>query len=200
MPRWFPSQRWAGSDVFIIGGGPSLRSFDFGRLRDKHTIGCNSAFLLGAELCNVCFFSDEQFFVKYADQLEQFAGPVVTHCEEMPWNHPWLLKMERREGGLHRDAIGYGYNSGCSAVNLALLFGARRVILLGFDCQLGAQGQTHWHNRAMEQTHPDIFPKFMEGWRMIARTLPDVFPGCEVLNTAPSTIDCFPFININEVL
>lgn len=49
-------------------------------------------------------------------------------------------------GGIstRRDTIRLGGNSGFQAVGLALLFGAARVILLGFDMQ-NSGGRTHWH-------------------------------------------------------
>lgn len=43
-----------------------------------------------------------------------------------------------------RDSIRLGGNSGFQALGLALLFGAERVILLGYDMQL-TNKRTHWH-------------------------------------------------------
>jgi hypothetical protein len=48
--------------------------------------------------------------------------------------------------------IGSGGNSGFQALNLALQFGARRVILVGFDLNLA--GGVHWHGRTPRLNNP----------------------------------------------
>lgn len=202
MPRWTPSSQWKDADAFIIGGGPSLREFNFERLKGKNTIGCNSAFHLGSEICNLCFFSDPLWFEANYNDLCRFAGRIVTHCEEIPDHQPWVWKMERREEGLHRDALGFGGNTGCGAINLALILGARRVFLLGFDCKLGSEKQMNWHNHRCEpaNTDPALFAKFQEGFFHIQAQL-GKFPGCEVINLGPdSALESFPRMKLDEVL
>lgn len=41
--------------------------------------------------------------------------------------------------------LAWGRNSGFQAVNLAVQLGARRIVLVGFDCSLAAG--VHWHGR-----------------------------------------------------
>jgi hypothetical protein len=41
--------------------------------------------------------------------------------------------------------VGWGGNGGFHALNLACQFGARKIVLVGFDMTL--QGGTHWHGR-----------------------------------------------------
>ena len=203
MPRWTPQLEWKDADAFIIGGGPSLREFDFNRLKGRYTIGCNSAFLLGSQICSLCFFSDPQWFDAFFNSLCQFGGRIVTHCEEIPDYHPWVWKMDRIEDGLHKDALGYGGNTGCGAINLALILGARRVFLLGFDMKLGKGTQMNWHNHRCEpaNTDPELFSKFVAGFKVVHDQLPVKFPGCEVINLGPdSELPFFPRMNLDEVL
>ena len=40
--------------------------------------------------------------------------------------------------------IHQGGNSGYQAINLAHLWGARRIVLLGLDCGNGPAGEAHW--------------------------------------------------------
>ncbi len=109
--------------------------------------------------------------------------------------------MDRRDYGLHRDALGFGHNSGCGAINLALLLGARRVYLLGYDCKLGADGRSNWHPHTVDAPNSEVYPQFLEGFAAIARTLPVVFPGAEILNcTEGSAIPFFPFVKLDSVL
>ena len=42
------------------------------------------------------------------------------------------------------DQIATGYNSGYQAIGLAYLWGAKRILLLGFD-MMRTGGRTHWH-------------------------------------------------------
>lgn len=184
---------YAGADVFIIGGGTSLHGFDWKRLVGRKVIGANAAFTLGARICPVCFFSDAHWFDWFEARLhDEYAGIVVTHSPELrtgrpPWVH-WFL---RREPGLWRDAIG-GCNSGAGAINLALIMGARRVFLLGFDCKPGNDGRANWHPHQIEPTSPYVYPVFMQDFAAVARDLPSVFPGTEIINLNPdSELECF---------
>jgi hypothetical protein len=47
--------------------------------------------------------------------------------------------------GLSRTLVHTCGNSGCGAIGLACCFGARRILLLGFDMRLGDDGAKHWH-------------------------------------------------------
>lgn len=197
MPFWVPSNEWEGSDAYVIGGGPSLRGFDWAQLKGKHTIGCNFAFRLGAEVCALCFFSDIEFFAAAEQELRVFKGRAVTHCHSLTSRgEPWLLKLRRMPRGLHTGGtLGFGNNSGCGAVNLALSLGARRVFMLGFDCTPPAtpQAQTHWHDWRLQAPKAGLYDKFMGGWQAVAADLPRVFPGRQIINLNPdSAIPFFP--------
>lgn len=196
MPLWKPDQRWNGADVYVIGGGPSLTGFDFTLLHGRNTIGCNAAFKLGAAVCNVVFFSDLKWFFHFKDELAKFDGDVVTHCLRLAprlRDYPWLKMVRREKRGLHRHAVGFGGNSGCSAAALALLMGAKRVFLLGCDCKAPSVQEAHWHKWEVEELNLKVMPKFLEGWGAIAIDLPRVFPGCEIINLNPdSAIPFFP--------
>lgn len=203
MGFWTPiKQDWAGQDVFIIGGGPSLAGFDFKLLRGKPTIGCNAMHRLGADICQICLFSDLTWYHNFKGELARFPGQVVTQYEQLAKaNLPWLHVMHRERWGLHQNALGFGGNSGCSAVNLALILGAQRVYLLGCDCQMTPDKKTHWHTWAIQKQSPQVYHKFLKGWAAIAADLPKVFPGREIINLGPnSAIPYFPRQHWREVL
>jgi hypothetical protein len=197
---WIPERIWEGSDATVIGGGPSLSSFDWGLLQGKNTIGCNTAFTLGPEICKVCFFGDKSWFSRFEDELKDFQGIVVTNHTLFQGQHPsWLKAMRRWGRGLHRDGIGWNKNSGAAALNLALLFGAKRVFLLGFDMKPTQENKPNWHDRAFEEPKADVYDGFLHAFKRVADDLPRVFPGCEVFNvTDDSRLDVFPKVSLAD--
>lgn len=93
-----------------------------------------------------------------------------------------------------------GSNSGYQAVNLAVQFGAKRILLLGFDMTI-ARG-IHWHG-----PHGDGLKNPSDGtcltWRtLFAAAVPDLKQaGVEVINVTPnSALTCFPMRALTDVL
>lgn len=107
------------------------------------------------------------------------------------------------EPGLSLDPlrIHQGGNSGFQALNLAVLLGARRVLLLGFD--LGRRGgRRHWHgDHPGDLNNPD--ETNFAWWRTaFAGAVPDLArAGVAVVNCTPgSALDCFPMAPLEAAL
>ena len=200
MPSWTPTNEWDGLDVFIIGGGNSLESFDWDLLRKEMTIGCNSAFLHGAEICKLCIFGDFKWFEKFSRELAKYKGVVFTNVPQLIKRRiPWLWTYPRKARGLHTDALGWNGNTGAAAVNLALLLGAKRIILLGFDMKLSKDGRPNWHNRVIQKPSANVYPKFVKQFEKVKSDLEKKFPGREIINvTDCSEMDLFPKVGIKE--
>uniref|UniRef100_A0A6M3IXF1 Uncharacterized protein n=1 Tax=viral metagenome TaxID=1070528 RepID=A0A6M3IXF1_9ZZZZ len=192
MPRWNPKPLWNGHDVYIIGGGPSLRSFDYSVLRGKHTIGCNDAFLHGFEICRACIFGDIPWFDAFEDRLKQFPGIVFTCARGFFVD--WVYTIKNYPDGLHKDGVGWCGNTGAAALNLALLLGAKNVYLLGFDMKLDKEGRQNWHDKNINKPNPKVYSRFLNGFRgSVKRDWKAKFPGVEIFNLNPdSELDVFP--------
>lgn len=196
---------WLDSNVYIIGGGPSLCAFDWELLAGRRVIGVNSAVYLGARICPVLFFSDPEFLDEFEPAVNAYSGKMVTSTEKTIRDFPWLYRFKRSPEGLHTgDRLGFNFTSGAGAINLALTMGARRVLLLGCDCKPIGEVH-HWHPKFIHNA-PDPYPQFLIGYANVARHLPRVFPGREVINLNPdSAIPDFPkrpwqeFLNVKEV-
>jgi hypothetical protein len=89
-------------------------------------------------------------------------------------------------------------NSGAGAVALAMAGGAKRIVLLGFDCQRGER--MHWHadhpkplgNGASIKKWPGYFADVAKNARR---------QGIEILNASRSTaLTCFPRVTLEDVL
>jgi len=202
MPRWTPEAKWQGQDAFIIGGGHSLESFDFNLLKPEGilTIGCNDAYLRGSDICNICFFADNKWWKEHKVQLEQFKGAVFTNCPQLQKNTTsWLWIMGRHDRGLSLTALGWNHNTGAGAVNLALLLGAKRIFLLGFDMHLSRNGRSNWHNNNLDKPNKKIYLRFLKGFERLKKDLPEKFPGREIINiTDDSSLNIFPKIAVKK--
>lgn len=203
MPRTDPLPIWKDEDVFVIGGGPSLKDFHWEHLRDLPTIGCNHAFSLGAGICKICTFGDLHFWDIARKPLEDFGGWVVTNYR-IGVPPPWLVYFDRLNHGLAGPKSGqlaWNGNTGCLAVQLALRLGAKRVFLLGFDMNNITPTQAHWHNLADRPQRDEQYAKFCRGFEDVARSLPKVYPGAKVYNVTDgsSRLLVFPTIHPQEL-
>lgn len=199
MPM-LPKPSWKGCDVFVIGGGPSLSDFDWELLRDKRTIGCNDAFMFGPQICKVCIFSDREWWRQYEQDLVRYVsqGGVVFTNRELPEvrTYPWLYYVRRAVTGLHKDKLGYNGNTGMSAINLALILGAKRVFLLGFDMKM-SEGQSNWHP-AFDKTRTgaDVLQKFAHKAQIVVSDWKSKFADREIINvTSDSALEGFPKVD-----
>jgi hypothetical protein len=100
----------------------------------------------------------------------------------------WVLG--RSKPGLGRDCVHFGGNSGYQAINLAYLWGAKRIVLLGFDCK-PVNGKDHWfgqHPRGLNQVQP--YQLWLNNFVQISKDLES--EGIEVINCSMlSALQCF---------
>jgi hypothetical protein len=182
---WTPAKHWEGQDAFIIGGGNSLKDFDFSVLKNRNTIGCNDAFRLGADVCRVCLFGDASWFHKTRDALGPYEGAVfhVAPSLEKLNFEPKITALRRRGKGLHdEECIGWNFSTGACAVNFAINLGAKRIFLLGIDLALTG-GKSHWHEHRAHPTKNEIFGRFCRGFKFIGDSLKlPKYQGIEVVH------------------
>ena len=84
-----------------------------------------------------------------------------------------------------------GGNSGHQAIGLAVLWGASRILLLGFD-MAATRGRLHWHADHNDKTLGN--PCDFAAWRLrLAQAMPDLRRfGVEVINCSRETqLHCF---------
>lgn len=140
--EWRVPKIWSGT-VYILGGGPSAKGFDFSRLRGQRVIAINSAFE-DAHFADVCYFMDCKWFQHNKAKLIHFAGLKVTVCNEckgISWVK-WLNGHRGPRTGLSIDEpskIRKGTNSGYGAIDLAAKLGGTRLILLFYDMRVKAK-------------------------------------------------------------
>lgn len=96
--------------------------------------------------------------------------------------------------------VGSGGNSGFQALNLALQFGASRVILVGFDLSLA--GGLHWHGRhAARLNNPTAVNLARWAERLDRQAAAIAELGVEVLNASPtSALTAFAKVPLKDAL
>jgi hypothetical protein len=199
MPIWTPEKVWFGQDVYIIGGGKSLEHFDWNLLFDKCTIGCNDAYLLGVDICKICFFDDVPWLKYHENELAKFEGAVFApHRDAYDNKFNWLWTVKQKSSNIHKECLGWYKSSGAHAVKLAALLGAKRIYLLGFDMKL-VDGKNNWHVNHIDKPNPDVFEKFIKGFQSLKESFDEKYPDIEVVNvTDDSDLNIFPKIKVDE--
>ena len=197
--RWFPNPIWKGVSCYIVGGGPSLKDFDWNRIRGKNVIGCNVAFYMGADLIPYTVFGDAKFLKQHLEGLEDYVqegGVVVTNSSRLrkPLPPTWLKVVRKQLHGLGTDCLAWNGNTGSSAINLALLFGASPVYLLGYDMQLSQDGKGNYHNAYSNTPSHVQYKRFLKGMDVVSKDLKKLFPGKQVINLEDGTsaLEVFP--------
>jgi len=139
---WQVPNMWERSDVWIIGGGPSIiDSFEIPsevvrevRLRkkgietyspylaaihSKHIIGINVAYKFG-DWIDICFFGDKPFFLQHRAELSHFKKLVVTCNKKVgEKNLSWVkyLSIEKNNNGYQKQGISTNSKQVCWNTN-----------------------------------------------------------------------------------
>lgn len=210
--------------VFIVGGGPSLKDFNFSSLANEDTIVVNSAFL---NVPNSNYFVTVDFtFVKkrycaafqnlsafkvfVADFsypfLKEIGDQIVDTRYDLPYyleDFDFVIKAKFQEGvGFDWENFRTGKNSGFCALQLAVLLGYSEIYLLGFDLRCSEEN-THFHEgygepiRGFKNKLSSYYPFFIKALGDLSKKqIPKVF-SCSKISLLNSII---PFKEFNEVI
>lgn len=199
-------------EVFVIGGGSSLKDFDFSKLKDKDTIAVNMA-ALDVPNPTYCITADSTIFRKV--QEGYFKGVETTwvlvtnpnHCS-MKWQdgkfigkhgfvyNLFCMNMVIRNAGV--EGVGFsfndfktGYNSGFSGFQLAVLLGYKRIYLLGFDLASGSQ--CHYHERYNgREIRKESFDKYYDNFVLALTRIKE--------ETDIEVFSCSPISRLNKII
>jgi hypothetical protein len=149
-----------------------------------------------------CLYGSDQEWWKARKGVPEFEGEKWTlrlkHYDNENCICRYGLKTvqaSRGEGFDFRPGrIHLGRNGGFQAVNLALCFGAKRVIMTGFDMT-----GTHFFG---EHKYPLRQKAYYRGWiEMFDRAAKLLPAGITIINATPgSALTCFPMMTIQEAL
>lgn len=198
-------KRWIGKRCIVAAPGPSLTT-EVAQVcgGEAPILAVNDAYKLfpNADVLYAC----DAVWWKVNEFVKDFRGERWTSHSLAPKNdktnlpHKELFNIigGRNESGFSADPnfIHYGNNSGFQAVNLAILFGAAEIILIGFDMRV-VDNKSHFfgnHKTPLRDTHSFVI------W---IREFTNASKGLEVriVNATPnSALKCFPMMGLEEAL
>lgn len=194
--------------VVIAASGPSLASADVASARGRaRVIAVNDSWRM-ATWADAIYACDEAWWsFHYKAVMEKFGGERWSQRPVKEIGTPARVPFELNYvGGSHAAGlcrtpgqIHYGSNSGYQAMNLAWHFGARRILLLGFDMRM-INGRRHWfgeHPKGL--TNSGDYSAWIQNFAVMARDLRQ--DGVEVINcTKDSALEYWPIKPIVDVV
>jgi hypothetical protein len=155
-----------------------------------------------APWADALYACDERWWRVKRPQANEFAGLQITQNDVAAARDGLVKVQSHNRKGLCRDAwqVHQGLNSGFQAVNLAYHFGARKLVLIGFDMSPSATGRTHWfgdHPKGLQVPSP--YKDFVKAFGPLADGLRA--EGVDVANCSLKTaLTCFRTANLTDEL
>jgi hypothetical protein len=185
---------WKDETVFILGGGPSVSDFPTHVLNTKKVIGCNNAYVYGEGIVDLLIFGDEKWYEYHRldGWITNFRNPVISNCFDMK-DVPGVIWAPRKNNGYFIDALGWNGNTGSSAINLALILGAKRICLVGFDMKFSTEGFSNWHPNFVDTPVQANYDRYLKAMGETVSQIEEKWPGVEIINLNPdSALNLFP--------
>ena len=194
---------WTGETCVVLAGGPSLHGDDLVAVRNAkvRTIVVNSTFRR-ALWADVVFGLDLMWWKQHITEIRRTWAYSHFWTSDRSAAERYGLQFIRGTGGAGLDIkhVRSNGNSGAAAINLAYLFGCRRVLLLGFDMKLGANGEKHHHpDHPAQCVQAQVFKEWINNMDYVARDAEKL--GLEIINcTRDTALACFPKATIEQAL
>ena len=193
--------------VYLVGGGASLQGFDFKKLEGKPHIAINYAYRFCPN-ASMAFSGDKRFMMEHIGAFARYykGEYVVTSWQGATYEQDKESRLVIVPASMDRyfshDAaqLGGHYNSGIQAINVAYLAGARRVVLLGYDCTK-INGRGHYHNGYVCDTPEGSYARYADEFDALGAYLETAAPDLKIYNASPvSEIKSFEKVKLNDDL
>jgi hypothetical protein len=196
---------WSAHTAVVICAGPSLSDAQLDAVVSCHrpikTIAVNTAYVY-APWADVVYAGDYLFWKVHHARIRAQCPKSQRWTQDGSAAERFQLNRQRggNREGLGLNVVHLNGNSGFQAINLAFLWSARRILLLGMDMKLGPNGEKHRHG---DHEKPLVQAQLFEEWRHKGKKLAEdlVEHKCEVLNCTPgSALEWFPMSTIEKEL
>ncbi len=182
-----------------MASGPSLTAEDVEYVRGKaRVVVVNDGYRL-APWADALVALDEEWWHVHHKSLAEFRGERFA-VSPVGYGAIPLSPIIRDDIVESWESPSYGADSGQFAIQIAVLMGAKRILLLGYDMGDGPNGERHWfgdHPKALRNTSP--YELFLEKYGKAVPSLKRM--GVEVINCSRRTrLECFPRAELRECL
>ena len=203
VPDWW--QDWTGETCVIVASGPSAADIQLDAARGKaRFIAINNSWRL-APWADALFACDLRWWDRYGRDVDGFVGLKLSTDANACRRYPYLgrVGLDRTSDKLNllvKGRVGWGGNSGFQALNLAAQFGAKRIVLVGYDMTT-ARG-VHWHGRHPTGLHNPTENNIIRWRRAIDGASADLAGlGIDVLNASPaSMLTAYPKVSFLDAI
>lgn len=199
MPTWSVPKAWPGETCVVLGAGPSLTAEQCEQVRGRARViavnntGIDTVDSFTGELiparapwADVLFASDAKWWREYQVRAMKFAGLKVTCVNGLRWDGLHNLAFSPRAPFDDRPThLVSGGNSGYQAVHLAAHFGARRILLLGFDMREVNMRRHYFGNHPPPCNSKGRFDRWIRNFRSLAAYLET--KGVALINCTPGS-------------
>jgi len=198
-----PDGSWKNQRCFIIGGGESLRGFDFSKLKGELVIGVNRAY--ETIDCTINYAMDNNLYhwitkgrlgQEAKKKFEDYKG-IPVWLDSAGYDYPRGIFILNKLG-LHKktnvmkDGLRSGHSAGFGALSLAICLGANPIYLLGFDMKGKDGQQAWWHDGYPDNQNDKVYEGFIVDFKRIVKELKK--NNIQVINLNPeSRLKCFEF-------
>lgn len=200
---------WDDKPVAIIGNGPSLKDFDYERLRGAFHVLAVKGAMFNVPFADLGFGLDIPRYLEWQGMLNAvrtmpvyWATPKIKYLGAGP-HAPcvrFLKRLDHPDMSDDPSAICSGGTSGFGALNVAWLKRAKRIVLLGYEYNADVGG--HADTRAYIMSRPqdgDRWNEWAKNFGRIRRRID--LAGIKIINAAPaSRIAAFPKMDIAQAL
>lgn len=199
--------RWQDEVVVCIASGPSTTQAQLDYVAKQRQNGKCKVIAINrsyeqAPYADILFAKDAAWWDGYQEVVQGFTGEKWAGCASTA--RKYKLSYAEHEIGRSDHKLGLDRlkdeNSGHQAINLAYLFGARTIILLGFEMNPSIQKihffGLHDERKGLENPNHDIFKGWIEKMNVLASSMPIPVYNCSI-NTA---IKGFKQATLEEVL
>ncbi len=204
VPFWEPDQEFRDQTIVVLGGGPSHVGVDAILLRDFPFIAVNSSCRKVERLAkkgDILYFSDNSWAERYEELIRNWEGICVTsnrNTKARLGNLVNRLDLQNLTEFMQIKSDYVQASSGHTAVCLGVWLGAKKIILIGFECK-EVNGRTHGHDDYVQGDLNAFRERFIPGWVGLSQRFRNL--GVEVINSTPdSEIKEFRYLNFKEAL
>jgi len=199
-PEWWPE--WEGQTLIIVASGPSAKDVPLHLAKGRaKVIAINNSWRL-APWADVLYACDHAWWSR--EDWSGFEGLKLTvdkrAVEEFGIGYVHCMTPDDRVFLEPKGTVGWGGNSGFHCLNLAIQFGVKKVLLVGYDMRIDRGA--HWHGMHPKGMHnPTI--NGVERWRRCVDGAARVAEaqGVKVINcSAVSALKRYPKMTFEDAL